>query len=149
MDPIASVQTCWSILKTLLKNKKLRCIVTFFHQGKYVTDFKKKAKLFNSFFAKQCSIIQNFSKLALTLSKNPEKSILCIPFNYNDIATIFRSLDPSKAHGHDMISIYMLKICVKLTCKPLELIFQSYIKHERFPNEWQKNEKRGCCPREK
>ena len=44
-------------------------IPPLFHQGNYVTDFKKKTKLFNSFFAKQCSIIQNSSKLLLTLNK--------------------------------------------------------------------------------
>ena len=35
-----------------------------------------------------------------------------------------------------MISIRMLKICEKSICKPLELIFQSCIKHGKFPNEW-------------
>ena len=34
-----------------------------------------------------------------------------------------------------MISIRMLKICDKSICKPLELIFQSCIKHGKFPNE--------------
>ena len=69
----------------------------------YVTNFKKKAELLNSVFTKQCSIIQNSSKRALTLSKKPEKSILSIAFNCNDIATIIRSLDPNKTydkHSH-------------------------------------------------
>ena len=35
-----------------------------------------------------------------------------------------------------MINIRMLKICDKSICKPLELIFQSCIKHGKFPNEW-------------
>ena len=30
----------------------------------------------------------------------------------------------------------MLKVCGKSICKPLELIFQSCIKHGEFPNEW-------------
>ena len=110
-------------------------IPRLFHQGNYVTDFKKKAKLFNSFFAKQCSIIQNSSELLLTLNKKTKNSISSITFNRNDIATITRSLDPSKAHGYDMISIRMLKICDKSICKPLELIFQSCIKQGKFPNE--------------
>ena len=69
MDSATSAKTYWSILKTLLNKKKIPCIPPLFHQGKYVTDFKKKAELFNSFFAKQCSIIQNYSKLSLTLNK--------------------------------------------------------------------------------
>ena len=35
-----------------------------------------------------------------------------------------------------MISIRILKICDKSICKPLELIFQSCIKHGKFPIEW-------------
>ena len=136
MDPATSAKTYWSILKTLLNNKKIPCIPPLFHQGKYVTDFKKKAELFNSFFAKQRSIIQNSSKRRVTLNKKTENSISSITFNCNDIATIIRSLDPNKAYGYDMISIRMLKICNKSICKPLELIFQSFIKHEKFPNEW-------------
>ena len=112
MDPITSAKTYWSILKTLLNNKKIPCIHQLFHRGKYVAGFKKKAELFNSFFAKQCSIIQNSSKLPLTLSK--EKSISSITFNCNDIVKKIRSLDPSKSHGKDMISIRILKICGKL-----------------------------------
>ena len=135
MDPITSAKTYWLVLKTLLNIKKIPCIPPLFHQDKYVTDFKKKAELFNSFFAKQCSITQNSSKLPLTLSKKPEKSISNITFNCNDVATIISASDPNKAHGHNMISIRMLKICDKPICKPLELIFQSCIKHEQFPNE--------------
>ena len=55
IDPTTSSETYWSILKTLLNNKKV--IPPLFHQGKYITDFKKKAEIFNSFFAKQCAII--------------------------------------------------------------------------------------------
>ena len=46
MNPATNAKTYWSILKTLLKNKKIPCIPPLFHQGKYVTDFKKKAELF-------------------------------------------------------------------------------------------------------
>ena len=43
-------------------------------------------------------MIQNSSKLPLTLSKKTEKFISSTPFNCNDIATIIRSLHPKKAH---------------------------------------------------
>ena len=85
------------MLKTLLNNKKTPCIPSLFHQGKYVTDFKKKVELLNSFFAKQCSVIQNSSKLVLTLCKKTEKSISSITLNCNDTEAIIRSLDPNKA----------------------------------------------------
>ena len=68
MDPTTSAKTYWSILKMLLNNNKIPCIHPPLYQEKYVTDFKKKAELFNS-FAKQYSIIQNSGKLPLTLNK--------------------------------------------------------------------------------
>ena len=136
IDSATSAKTYWSILKALLNNRKIPCIPPLFHQGKHVTDFKSKAKLFNSFFAKQCSIIQNSSKLSLTLNKKTNNYISSITFNRNNIATIIRSLNPNKAHGCDMISIRLLKIFDKSICKPLELIFQPCIRHGKFPNEW-------------
>ena len=44
-------------------DKKVPCILPIFHDNKFITDFSKKADLFNSFFAKQCSIIKNNSVL--------------------------------------------------------------------------------------
>ena len=79
--------------------------------------------------------MQNSSKLPSTLNKKTENSISST-FNRDDIATIICSLDPNKAHGYDMISICMLKICDKSICKLLELIFKSCIKHGNFPIEW-------------
>ena len=42
----------WSLQKTMLSDKKIPCISPIFHDNKYVTDFSKKADLFNSFFCK-------------------------------------------------------------------------------------------------
>ena len=123
-------------------NKKIPCIPPLLQNNKYVTDFKKKAKLFNLFFAKKCSKIDNSSERPLNfLKKNPpkiDKSISAITFSYDDTATLIKNLDPNKAHGHDMISIHMLKLCDKAICKPLDLIFQSCIKQEKFPTECKK-----------
>ena len=49
-----------------------------------------------------------------------------------------QSLDSEKAHGHNRISIQMLKICRLSTCKPLQIIFKSYLESGIFPPEWKK-----------
>ena len=69
MDPMTSLKTYWSILKTLLNNKKVPCIPALLQDNKYVTDFKKKAKLFNLFIGRQCSVIENSSELPLNFLK--------------------------------------------------------------------------------
>ena len=51
---------------------------------------------------------------------------------------IIQNVDPNKAHGHDKISIRMIKICGKSFCKPLQLIFNQCIDTDSFPLEWKK-----------
>ena len=61
-----------------------------------------------------------------------------VSFPQDDIAKIIQNLDPNKAHGHDNISIRMLKICVSSIYKPLEMIFKQCIEIVFFPSEWKK-----------
>ena len=75
MDLTTGLKTYWSLLKTLLNNKKILRIPPLLQDNKYVTDLKKKAELFNLFFAKQCSIIDNSSELPLNFLKKTDKSI--------------------------------------------------------------------------
>ena len=51
-DPLSSTKFYWSLLKTILHEKKVTCIPPSFHTNKYVTGFY-------SFFANQCSLISN------------------------------------------------------------------------------------------
>ena len=100
-DPNNSSETYWSILKSLLTGKKVLCILPIFHDNKFITDFREKAKLFNSFFANQCSLIINASVLPTNCESLTDKSLSSISFTDNDIGKIIKSLDPIKAYGHD------------------------------------------------
>ena len=99
----------WTLLKTMLNNKKVLCIPHIFHENKFVTYFSKKADLFNSFLAKQCSIIENNSVLP-----------------------------SSTFHGHDLISIRMLKMSGDAILKHLFKIFKNCLKCGIFPDDWKK-----------
>ena len=135
VDPMTNTKSYWSNLKIFFNNKKKPCIPSLRHQNKYVTDFREKAEIFNFFFAEQCSLINNSSKLSSTFLKRTDKFISSIPFNSNDIIRIIRDLDPNKTYGHDMIG--MLKISDEFIKKPLE-IEKSCIKKGQFPNEQKK-----------
>ena len=104
----------------------------------YITDFKEKAENFNNFFAKQCTIVNNTSQLPTDSLKRTHNCLSTIFFTKEDIAIIIKNLDPNKAHGHDMISIVMLKTCGESILKPLELMFKSCIESGKFPIEWKK-----------
>ena len=95
--------------------------------NKFVTDLKKKAKLFNGFFAKQCSLIKNSIKLPLHLHYLTDNRLSSVIFSQDGIAKIIQTLDPNEAHGHDNIGICMLKICGSSIYKPLDIIFKQCI----------------------
>ena len=62
-----SSKAYWFILKSFLTGKKSPFIPPLFEVNEYIIDFKKKAELFNSFFANQCSLINHNSQLPRTL----------------------------------------------------------------------------------
>ena len=66
------------------------------------------------------------------------ESLSTIRFTIDDILNIIRNLDPNKAHGHDMISIRMVKLCDASLCKPFKLIFKSCLDSGKFPLELKK-----------
>ena len=125
-------------MKILLRDKKVPCIPPIFNDSKFITDFREKAEPFNSFFANQCSLITNTSVLLTNCESLTDKSLSHISFTDNDSGNIIKSLDPNKAHGHDMMSIRMLKICGDSIYKPLHLIFRASLDQGTFPLCWKK-----------
>ena len=91
-----SSKTCWSILKSFLISKKVPCIPPLFENNEYITDFKKKVELFNSFFPNQCSLINNNSHLPPTLSYKTNEKLSSVKITDDDILKIIAQLDPNK-----------------------------------------------------
>ena len=116
-----------STLKTFLKNKKIPVIPPIFHDNKLITDFKQKAEIFNSHFFKQCTPLINNSKIPWECPRKSNESLSPITFEINDFEKIIENFDPNKPHGHEMLSIHILKLCGESICKPLNLIFKSYL----------------------
>ena len=126
-------QKCyWSILKSFLNGKKIPCITPNTHNDNLITDVKEKSKLLDTFFGQQFSLIENSSTLPTCIFPKTDKSLSTIYFSEEDILKIIRSLDPNKAHGHDNISIRMIKLCDKEICKPLHMIFVSCMEDRIF-----------------
>ena len=55
------------------------------------------------------------------------------------IFQLIKNLDPNKAHGHDEISVKMLKLCAPSIYKPLTLLFENGLASGEFPNVWKKS----------
>ena len=118
--------------------RKLPCILPLSKNNEYITDFKKKPELFNSFFANQWSLINNKSQLSWTLSYKTNERLSKVKITDDDIIKIIAKLDPNKVHGHDKISIRMIKMCSTSICKPLSLIFNHYIDNGIYLYQWKK-----------
>ena len=55
-----------------------------FHENKFITNFKEKAELFNTFFENQCTLLNNSSILPNNLTKQTNKSLDTVNFSTDD-----------------------------------------------------------------
>ena len=104
-----------------------------------MTNFSEKANLFNEFFTQQCNTIEYDSAVPNDLVFETTEMILFFDISKDEITKIIRPLDPNKTHGHDGISIRMLKLCASSISKSLFLLFKHSLENECFPNEWKKS----------
>ena len=114
----------WSKLKSFLKNKKIPLFPPLFYENCFITNFKEKAKLFNSFVTDQYSLMSDDSKLPSSFTLYTDNRLSTVTFSQDGIGKIIQNLNPNKAHSHDNNNIQMLKICGLLIYGPLELIFK-------------------------
>ena len=76
------------------------------------------------------------SVLPTLLKHESEARFSKIAFTDNQIFKILRALDINNTHGHDKISIRMLKLCDKSIITPLSILFQNSIDTRNFPDTW-------------
>ena len=124
-------------MRSFYNSRKVHLILSNLKGNKHVSDFKEKANHFNGFFSLQCSPVVNSSVL-------PDKSYLTasslesITISGSDILKSIRSLDKNKAHGHDDISVIMMKICDDAIVEPLKMLFVNSVNPVVFPSRWKK-----------
>ena len=105
-DSNTAPKTYWSILNRFLYNKKIPAIPPLLVDvdGTFISDFCEKVNLFNNFFASICTLIKNNSTLPPFTYKTNTR-INCFHVANKDVLLIINSLDSSKAHRYDNISI--------------------------------------------
>ena len=89
--------------------------------------------IFNRFFAEQCTPLNNGSVLPSNQEFLTQERLCSIDLSNDEILRLIRSLNVHKAHGHDDISIRMIKICDKSLVKPLIILFQNSITSTHYP----------------
>ena len=134
----SSSKAYWSILKSFYTGKKIPIIPPLLVDNQLITNFEEKAGIFNNYFAKQCSLIKNSSTLPETLSMLTQKKLSSLDFVNDEILKLIQGLNENKAHGHDGVSIQMLKLCDTAIVRPLSIIFKNCLNYGIFPNVWKK-----------
>ena len=142
-NPKTTAKAYWSILKAFYNDKKIPVIPLLLINNELISDFKMKANYFNSFFASLCTPLNNNNKVPGSQTCITDSKLSSLQFEDKDIIEIIRSLDINKAHGHDDISVWLLKICDLAIIKPLSIIFRNCINHSTFPDLWKKS---NICP---
>ena len=137
-DPKLNRKAYWSILKSFINWKKVPIIPPLLINDHFVSNFNEKANYFNDFFVNQCSLINNHSKLPLNRASITTSFLSFVSIKESDILSILKSLDANKAHGHDDISIRMLKLFSTSILKPCKLLFENCLRTGIFPGQWKK-----------
>ena len=76
------------------------------------------------FFCKQCTPVTNHSTLP-TLLETPNEILSSLEIIASDIGKFIKALKLNKAHGHNEISIRMLKLCESAITEPLYSIYKN------------------------
>ena len=127
------------MLKSFYNDTKVPLISSLLVNNKIGSDFTKKGNLFNDFFATQCTPLTNSSVLPSKICFKIHLRLNSISFEKEDILKRIRNLNVNKAHGHDDISIGMLKMCDSEVVEPLSLIYKNSIDSGIFADIWKRS----------
>ena len=134
-DPSTSSKTYWKILNGFLNKCKIPRIPPLFVDGNFITNCKEKASIFNKYFAEQCTPFLTDSILP-PLVYHTTNRLSSFEISLEDIKSIIKVLKANKAHGPDMISVQIIKLCGDDLSTPLKIIFQNILKTGIFPEQW-------------
>ena len=131
-----SIKSYWATLRTLWNGKKVPDIPPLLVNDELITEFEPKTNIFNKYFVSQRTKVNNNRVLPLTLNRLTDKKPSSFNISSEVIFQLIKNLDTNKAHGHDEISVKMLKLCASSICKPLSLLFENCLTSGHFPDVW-------------
>lgn len=98
LDPKTAPKSYWPTLSRFSNNEKTLIIPPVLVEGRLISDFKKKAELFNSHFDAQCTVVNNTSGLVDLQLRNCHR-LNDFTINEEDIFAIIGNLNPNEAYA--------------------------------------------------
>ena len=130
-----SPKSYWKIINRVMNKCRAPKIPPLLANNLFILNCKEKAKHFNDFFSQQCKPIVNSSVLPV-LYFFTEKIIDHITVKNDEIISLIRKINPSKATGSDGISGQMLLLCDDSAILPLKIIFSNILSTSIYPDLW-------------
>ena len=109
-DPRVGQKDFWNVYKKVVNKKRNTNIPPIIHDGVFISNFKRKAEIFNQYFANQCKINQNGSFLP-PFSPKTNVSLSRVSINKAQIIIIINNFNANKAHGCDGICVDVEIMC--------------------------------------
>ena len=134
-DSGTSQKCYWKIIHRVMNKSRAPRVPPLLVGYSLILDLTEKAKIFNEFFSKQCTLISNDSVLPLFHCVT-DKRINNVTIRNDVILKLIRNLNPNKATGSDGISGQMLLLCDDSVILPLKIIFQNILDNSTYPDIW-------------
>ena len=134
-NPNTPQKSYWKLINRVMSISRAPKIPPLIVNNLFVLNCKEKAFYFNEFFSEQCKTIVNSSVLPV-LNFHTEKRIDHIALENDEIISLIRKINPSKARGSDGISGQMLRLCDDSVIIPLNIIFSNILSTSIYPDLW-------------
>ena len=117
-------------MKTFVNVKKTPIIpplLSYYYpvNNNLIYNFGEKTNIFNDLFVQQCQPIANNSILPTNQIFYTQNRLWDFDIDCGKILKLINDLNPHKAHGHDGISIQMVKLFNLAITKPLSVIYEN------------------------
>ena len=137
-DLNTSSKAYWSITKAFVNGKKTPIIPPLLVNNNLISNFREKTSIFNDFFVQQCQPIAINSILPINQIFYTQNRLRAFDVDCGKISKLIIGLNLRKAHGHDGISIRMVKLCKLTITKPQSIIYTNWLQQGVFLDEWKK-----------
>ena len=139
-DPNTSSKTYWSIMKTFVNGKKTSIIPHLLVDNYLISNFGEKSNIFNDFSVQQCQPIANNIIFPTNQVFYTQNRLRDFDIDCGKISKLMNGLSPHKAHGHDGISIRMVKLHNLTITKSLSIMYKNCLQQGVFLDEWKKGD---------
>ena len=128
----------WSLIRKLIKGTGSNFTIPPLldtETNMFAYTDNEKANVLNNYFCSISSLNDN-DREAPDIQPRTDATLSNVSITEQDVRDILQTLKIGKASGDDSISHQMLKCTSETVSKPLTILFNYSLEHEKFPSSW-------------